>query len=211
MYIITQPPRSSNSQRPLQPQMPRTRAHRNRKLARRQHPLLGRRIPVASVLAAQRELDGAALAGRQVELLEAAQLAHGGINTGGGGQRQVELGDLGAGDVAGVGDGGGDAGERGERVCRGRVVGGGCGGGDEVGVGEVGVCWWVLVYSAAFPPFMFECRERKGEGTHTNRSQTHTAARCPPGRNACSRCTGPPRSRRRPARSACRSPRGPWQ
>ncbi|KAK8205379.1 hypothetical protein BKA81DRAFT_360430 [Phyllosticta paracitricarpa] len=76
------------------PQIPRVVAHEKRVRALGERLLLGRRIPVADILAAHLERDGAFRILVVRHLFEAAQLPH--RLVGGGRVRDVELGDFGA-------------------------------------------------------------------------------------------------------------------
>jgi len=116
---------STNDQRRLQRQIPARIAHIHLIRTRLQQPLLRHHIPHTQILARQRKRDLRTRAGRQQDLFEAAQLARRAA-----GDADVELGDFGGGDGAGVAESDGDGEEGAEEV--------GVAAGDDGGGGGVG-------------------------------------------------------------------------
>lgn len=85
-------------------------------LALSDDPILADDIPVAEIAPQKLKGDGLRLVGLKVHLFEAAELLGGRACGGGGGKAEVELGDCGTADLAGVGDADGDVVERGPEV-----------------------------------------------------------------------------------------------
>lgn len=129
-----------NGKSTIELKIPARRADGNLELARGDNPLLRANVPVANVPPADVEGGGVGRAGGELELLEAAELAGRGL---GRGVRvaDVQLGNLGAVNLAGVGDGGGHGGDGLEEILAATGLAGagrGTGGGGRV-YGNVGV------------------------------------------------------------------------
>lgn len=102
-HSVPRDPDHPSLERPVQPHVPRARADHHAELALRHDPLLHADVPVAEIAPPELERHPLALAGAQLDLLEAPQLL-GRARGRGRGHTDVQLGDLCASDGAGVGD-----------------------------------------------------------------------------------------------------------